>query len=79
MKYVTTKTDCEKLFIKYAYAAIRNSGQFEKDCFKWKALADKNKATSKQCQTFFGKSYNTYNTSQNSLALAGVANSVQQV
>jgi hypothetical protein len=27
----------------------------------------------------FGKSYNIYNTSQNSLALAGVANSVKQV
>ena len=79
MKYVTTKTDCEKLFIKYAYAAIRNSGQFEKDCIKWKALADKDKKTSKQCRTFFAKSYNIYNTSQNSLALAGVANSVQQV
>jgi hypothetical protein len=59
--------------------AIRNSGQFEKDCIKWKALPDKDKKTSKQCQTFFGKSYNIYNTSQNSLALAGVANSVQQV
>jgi hypothetical protein len=45
MKYITSKTDCEKLFIKYAYAAIRNSGQFEKDCIKWKALADKDKQT----------------------------------
>jgi hypothetical protein len=79
MKYVTSKTDCEKLFIKYAYAAIQNSGQFEKDCIKWKTLPDKDKKTSKQCRTFFGKSYNIYNTSQNSLALAGVANSVQQV
>jgi hypothetical protein len=79
MKYVTSKTDCENLFIKYAYAAIRNSGQFEKDCIKWKALPDKDKKTNKQCRTFFGKSYNIYNTSQNSLALAGVANSVQQV
>jgi hypothetical protein len=59
------------------YAAIRNSGQFEKDCIKWKALPDKDKKTSKQCWTFFGKSYNIY--SQNSLALACVANSVQQV
>jgi hypothetical protein len=79
MKYVTSKTDCEKRFIKYAYAAIQNSGQFEKDCIKWKALSDKDKKTSKQCRTFFGKSYNIYNTLQNSLALAGVANSVQQV
>jgi hypothetical protein len=45
---------------------------------KWKALPDKNKKTSKQCRTFFGKSYNIYNT-QNALALAGVAKSVQQV
>jgi hypothetical protein len=79
MKYVTSKTDSEKLFIKYAYAAIWNSGQFEKDCIKWKALPDKDRKTNKQCQTFFGKSYNIYDTSQNSLALAGVANSVQQV
>jgi CII-binding regulator of phage lambda lysogenization HflD len=79
MEYVTSKTDCEKLFIKYAYAAIQKSGQFEKDCTKWKALPDKDKKTTKQSRTFFGMSYNICNTSYNSLALAGVANSVQQV
>jgi hypothetical protein len=80
MKYVTSKIVIEKLFIKHAYyAAIQNGGQFEKDCIKWKSLPDKDKKTNKQCRTFFGKSYNIYNTSQNSLVLAGVVNSVQQV
>jgi hypothetical protein len=79
MKYVTSKTYSEKLFTKYAYAAIQNSGQFEQDCIKWIALPDKDMKTNNQCRIFFGKSYNSYNTSQNSLALAGLANSVQQV
>ena len=57
----------------------RNSGQFESACIKWKALPSADKKTNKQCRAFFGKKYNVYHTSQNSLGLAGVANSAQQV
>ena len=52
---------------------------FEEACIKWKALPAADKTTNRQCRAFFSKKYNVYHTSQNSLALAGVANSVQQV
>ena len=78
MKYIT-KTQMHATFIKYVYAAVRNSGQFESACIKWKALPSADKKTNKQCRAFFGKKYNVYHTSQNSLGLAGVANSAQQV
>ena len=78
MQYIDqAQTDTQ--FIKYVYAAIRNSGQFEEACIKWKALPAADRTTNRQCRAFFSKKYNVYHTSQNSLALAGVANSVQQV
>ena len=52
---------------------------FEEACIKWKALPAADKTINRQCRAFFSKKYNVYHTSQNSLALAGVANSVQQV
>ena len=78
MKYID-QAQCDMQFIKYVYAAIRNSGQFEEACIKWKALPAADRKTNKQCRTFFSKKYNVYHTPQNSLALAGVANSVRQV
>ena len=78
MKYIT-KAQGNAQFIKYVYAAIRNSGQFEEACIKWKALPSGDRKTNKQCRAFFSKKYNVYRTAQNSLSLAGVANSVQQV
>jgi hypothetical protein len=79
MKFITSKSDCEKFFIKYVYQAIRETNQFEAVCIKWKSMPEKDKKTSKQCRAFFAKKYNIFNTTQNSLALAGVANSVQHV
>jgi hypothetical protein len=35
--------------------------------------------TTKQCRAYFDKKYDTFEASQDSLSLAGVANSVQQV
>jgi hypothetical protein len=37
MKAITEK-ECDKTFIKYAYTAISNSGQFDTACLKWSAL-----------------------------------------
>ena len=80
MKYIN-KAQGDTQFIKYVYVAIRNSGQFEEACIKWKALPSGDRKTNKQCRAFFSKKYNVYHTWQNSLALAlaGVANSDQQV
>ena len=78
MKYIN-KAQGDTQFIKYVYVAIRNSGQFEEACIKWKALPSGDRKTNKQCRAFSSKKYNVYRTAQNSLSLAGVANSVQQV
>ena len=78
MKYID-QAQADAQFIKYVYAAIRNSGQFEEACIKWKALPAADKTINRQCRAFFSKKHNVYHTSQNSLALAGVANSVRQV
>ena len=54
MKYID-QAQCDMQFIKYVYAAIRNSGQFEEACIKWKALPAADRKTNKQCRTFFSK------------------------
>jgi hypothetical protein len=78
MKSTSTK-EWDKTFIKYAYTAISNSGQFDTACLKWSALPIKGRSTTKQCRAYFDNKYNTFEASQDSLAIAGIANSVQQV
>jgi hypothetical protein len=78
MKSISTK-EWDKTFIKYAYSAISNSGQFGNACLKWSALPIKDRSTTKQCRAYFDKKYDTFEASQDSLAIAGIANSVQQV
>jgi hypothetical protein len=78
MKSIGTK-EWDKTFIKYAYSAISNSGQFDTACLKWAALPLKDRSTTKQCRAYFDKKYDTFEASQDSLAIAGIANSVQQV
>jgi hypothetical protein len=55
-----TKTECEKVFIKYAYTAIRESGQFNTACIKWKVMPEKDKKTNRQCRAIFSKKYTKY-------------------
>jgi hypothetical protein len=74
-----TKKECEKVFIKYVYIAISNSGQFDTACLKWKALPEADRSKNKQCRAYFERKYEIFESSQDSLASAGVANSVQQV
>jgi hypothetical protein len=78
MKAINEK-EWDKTFIKYVYTAISNSGQFDTACLKWSALPKKDRSTTKQCHAYFDRKYDTFEASQDSLSLAGVANSVQQV
>jgi hypothetical protein len=75
----TTRSKCNKVFIKYVYTAVKESGQFNTACIKWKALPKGERSTNKQCREYFGKKYKVFEASQDSLSLACVANSVQQV
>jgi hypothetical protein len=74
-----TKKDSDTLFIKYVYIAISNSGQFDTTCLKWKALPKADRSKNKQCRDYFERKYEIFESSQDSLASAGVASSVQQV
>jgi hypothetical protein len=78
MKAINNK-EWDKTFIKYVYTTISNSGQFDTACLKWSALPIKDRLTTKQCRAYFDKKYDTFEALQDSLSLAGVANSVQQV
>jgi hypothetical protein len=42
-------------------------------------LPIKDRSTTKQCRAYFDRKYNTFEASQDSLAIAGIANSVHQV
>ena len=70
-------TEMDKIFIKYAYSAIRGSGQFESACIKWKAKAEIYRETTAQIRAYFNSKYDIFDAEQNSLHQAGVANSVQ--
>ena len=72
-----TRLEIDKTFIKYVYLAIRGSGQFEKACFKWRALPAADKQTATQIRTFFSKKYNKFYAKQNALYNASVANLVR--
>jgi hypothetical protein len=78
MKAINEK-EWDKTFIKHVYTAISHSGQFNTACLEWSALPIKDRSTTKQCCAYFDKKYDTFEASQDSLSLAGVANSVQQV
>jgi uncharacterized membrane protein YgcG len=78
MKAINDK-EWDKTFIRYVYTAISNSGQFDTACLKWSALPKKDRSTTKQCRAYFDKKYDTFEASQDSLSLAGVAYSVQRV
>jgi hypothetical protein len=78
MKAVNKK-ECDKTFIKYVYTAISNSDQFDTACLIWSALPKADRSKTKQCRAYFDKKYDIFESSQDSLSLAGVANSVQQV
>jgi hypothetical protein len=69
----------DKTFIKYVYTAISNSGQVDTACLKWSALPKADRSKTKQFRAYFDKKYDIFESSQYSLSLAGVANSVQQV
>jgi hypothetical protein len=78
MKAVTQK-ESDTVFIKYVYIDISNSGQFDTACLKWKALPATDRSKTKQCRDYFERKYDIFESSQNSVSSAGVANSVQQV
>jgi hypothetical protein len=63
----TTKAECHKVFIKYVYIAIRDGGQFDAACIKWKALPEADRSKNKQCREYFEKKYKIFEASQNSL------------
>jgi hypothetical protein len=48
-------------------------------CLKWKALPEADSSKNIQCRAYFERKYELFESSQDSLASAGVANSVQQV
>jgi hypothetical protein len=56
MEFIT-RAECNKVFIKYVYTAIKDSGQFDTACIKWQALPVKDRKTNKQCRDYFGKKY----------------------
>jgi hypothetical protein len=72
-----TEGDIPRVFIKYVYKAIRNTGHFERACIRWKALPTNERSTIAQIRDFFAKKYDIFETEQDSLHLVGVANSVQ--
>ena len=69
--------DLNKTFVKHVYLAIRESGQFESACIKWKALPPTERETVAQIRTFFSRKYDVFDAQQNSLHHSGIANSVQ--
>ena len=76
--------EMDKTFCEYTYNAIKNSGQFESACIKWKALDTANQllpvpvpATALAMKEFFKKKYDVFDANNDSLRIAGIANNVQ--
>ena len=64
--------------IEYTYMDIKNTGEFNTDCEKWKQLPEDECNTEELCREYFLKRYNEFDSKQGSLHNIGVANTVVQ-
>lgn len=59
------------------YMAIKNTGQFETACVKWKLKQPANRATKQQSMIHFGEAYEIFDAKNNTLHTAGIANNAE--